>query len=102
MNSRMLAVIAAALLVEVIVVNLLYWARVTIATDPERFLGFESALASDSIIFVAAPVLTALLAGWAFSRGQQPGMLVSYVGGGVLSALAFGVAMLVALNTWGS
>jgi len=97
------ATAGAVLLIEVVVVDLLYWARITtFISDPGRFRSFEPLLASNAIVFVLGPGLAALGVGWWFSRGQRSRRLVGYLTGMVLSALAFGAAMLYALNTWGS
>ena len=103
MSVRGWAIAGAILLIEVVVVDLLYWARVTtFISDPGRFRTFEPTLASDPIVFLLAPALAALLIGWVFSRGPSSRRIVSYVTGAVLSTLAFVAAMLFALNTWGS
>ena len=96
-------IVAAVLSVEMVTIVLLYWARITaFSSDPGRFRKLEPVLASDWIVFLVAPTLAALLVGWVFSRAPGSGKIVSYGKGAVLSGLAFGAAMLIASNKWGS
>ena len=82
MSVRGWAIASGILLIEVAVVDLLYWGRVTtFISDPGRFRTFEPALASDPIVFLLAPALAALSVGWVFSRGARSGKIVSYVTG---------------------
>jgi hypothetical protein len=76
------------LLIEIAALDLMYWAgsaNLTTVTEDEFFL---------------VPVAAAIAVGWVLSR--RFGKVVSYVSGVVLSFIAFGVAMLIGLNTWGS
>jgi hypothetical protein len=103
MSVRRWAIATASLIIEVIVVDLLYWARVTtFISEPGRFRRFEAALGSDAIVFLLAPLLATLVIGRVLSRQPPSRRIANYAAAVLLSTLAFGVAMLIALNRWGS
>jgi hypothetical protein len=102
-GTRSAAVSAMIVLAEIAVIDFLYWARVTTnIVSPGRFHPYEPALNSDFFVFLFAPAVGTMALARMFSFTGRFGKPKGYATAAALSAVAFYLALLIGLNTWGS
>jgi hypothetical protein len=101
--------IAAVLVGEVLLIDCLYWARVTTFTsEPGRFRFWEPLLGSDVGVFFLAPLASTFVIGTLLGRSLRliPNKIYSYGTGytvaAVLSSVAWVTALTITINKWGA
>jgi hypothetical protein len=107
-TTRYLIVLVVASLIlvsEVLVVVVLYGARVMASSEPARFGSWEPVVGSDAVVFFLAPLLAAITLAVVLARSLPLRAAAAYCVGfsvaTILSFVALLAAMTIAFNKWG-